>query len=78
MSFIDDPPDGVSVDRIVKAVGSLRVFWSPKTDAFARGLLRGTGFLRLKKRPKPVRGAVRTLLRTIEEEATTEGENGNR
>jgi hypothetical protein len=66
--YIANPPEGIHVDRVVRAIGALRAFWSRKTETFVRGLLKGTGFLRLKKPPKPIREALKTLLKTVKDE----------
>lgn len=65
--YIQKPPPGVHTSRVVRAVGALRYFWSSKTEAFAKSLVRGTGPLRLKRPPKEIRDAVKTLLRTVAE-----------
>jgi hypothetical protein len=61
---IENPPEWIDVNRQVRAIGALRGFWSPRTEEFVRGLLKRSGFLLMNRRPKPIRAAARTLLRT--------------
>lgn len=64
-SFIAEPAASAEqIERQARAVAALRVFWSGRTRDFVRSLLRGTGLLRLRRRPKPVRAAARTLLQS--------------
>lgn len=61
--YIEDPGEDSGDGKIIRAVGALKPFWSPKVETFLRDQLRGAGLFRSKRHSRAVRDSIKTFLK---------------